>query len=150
MGLFPSGFPAKTLYKPLLFPIRATCATHLIILDVITQTIFGEEYRWLSSSLCSFLHSHNISSLLGLNIFLSTLFPNTPSLRSSLNVSQTQGDSKVVSTTHRPPLPPRKYSQYSFLLAAESTPRPWWGRKNYVNEICQWYPRKSNPRPSGL
>jgi len=29
---------------------------------------------------------------------------------------------KVVSPTHRPPLPSRKYSWYSFLLAAESTP----------------------------
>ena len=29
---------------------------------------------------------------------------------------------KVVSPTHRSPLPPRKYSRYSFLLEAESTP----------------------------
>ena len=29
---------------------------------------------------------------------------------------------KVVSLTHRPPLPPRKCSWYSFLLEAESTP----------------------------
>ena len=28
---------------------------------------------------------------------------------------------KVFSPTHRPPLPPRKYSWYSFLLEAEST-----------------------------
>ena len=31
---------------------------------------------------------------------------------------------KVVSPTHRPPLPPRKYSWYSFLLEAVSTPGP--------------------------
>jgi hypothetical protein len=31
---------------------------------------------------------------------------------------------KVVSPTHRPPLPPRKYSWCSFLLEAESTPGP--------------------------
>ena len=31
---------------------------------------------------------------------------------------------KVVSPTHRPPLPPRKYSWYSFLLGAKSTPQP--------------------------
>ena len=31
---------------------------------------------------------------------------------------------KVVSLTHRPPLPPRKYTWYSFLLEAESTPGP--------------------------
>jgi len=30
----------------------------------------------------------------------------------------------VVSPTHRPSLPPRKYSWYSFLLADESTPGP--------------------------
>jgi hypothetical protein len=31
---------------------------------------------------------------------------------------------KVVSPTHRPPLPPRKDSRYSFLSEAESTPGP--------------------------
>ena len=31
---------------------------------------------------------------------------------------------KFVSTTHRPPLAPRKYSWYSVLLEAESTPGP--------------------------
>jgi hypothetical protein len=31
---------------------------------------------------------------------------------------------KVVCCTHRPALPPRKYSWYSFLLEAESTPGP--------------------------
>jgi len=63
-GLFPSGFPTKTLYTPLLSPIRATCPAHLILLDLITRTILGEEYKSLSFSLCSFLHSLVISSLL--------------------------------------------------------------------------------------
>jgi hypothetical protein len=31
---------------------------------------------------------------------------------------------KVVSPTHQPPLSPRKYSWYSFLLEAESNPGP--------------------------
>jgi len=30
---FPSGFPTKTLYTSLLFPIRSTCQAHLILLD---------------------------------------------------------------------------------------------------------------------
>jgi hypothetical protein len=30
-GLFPSGFPTKTLYTPLLSPIRATCQAYIII-----------------------------------------------------------------------------------------------------------------------
>ena len=33
-----------------------------------------------------------------------------------------QNGGKVVSLTHRPPLPPGKYTWYSFLLEAESTP----------------------------
>jgi hypothetical protein len=45
-----------------------------------------EEYRSLSSSLCSLLHSSVTLSLLGPNILLSTLFSNTHSLQSSLNV----------------------------------------------------------------
>ena len=51
------------------------------------HTTFCEEYRSLSSSLCSFLHSSVTSSPLGPNILLSTLFPNTLSLRSSPNLT---------------------------------------------------------------
>jgi hypothetical protein len=47
----------------------------------------GEEYRSLSSSLCSTLHSLDTSSPLRPNNLLNTLFTNNLSLRSSLNVS---------------------------------------------------------------
>ena len=56
-GLFPSGFPTKSLYTTLLSAIRATCPARLILLDLITRTISGEDYRSLISSFCSFLHS---------------------------------------------------------------------------------------------
>ena len=54
---------------------------------------------------------------------------------------------KVVSPTYRPPLPPRGYSWYSFVLEAESTPGPQCGRKDYVNEKLQWYHRESSAVP---
>ena len=46
------------------------------------------------------------------------------SLGSQISRQSTHEGGKVVSPTHRPPLPPRKYSWYSFLLEAESTPGP--------------------------
>ena len=48
-----------------------------------------------------------------------------------------QDGGKVVSLTHRPPLPPRKYTWYSFLLEAGSTPGPQCDRKDYVTEKFQ-------------
>jgi len=39
-------------------------------------------------------------------------------------VTTAQDCGKVVSLTHRPPLPPRKYFWSSFLSEAESTPGP--------------------------
>ena len=48
-----------------------------------------------------------------------------------------QDGGKVVSLTHRPPLPPRKYTWYLFLLEAESTPGPLCDRKDYVTEKFQ-------------
>ena len=72
--LFPSGSPTKTLYRPLLSPMRATRSVHLILLDLITRRILGEEYRSLSSSLCRFLLSPVTSCILSPNMPLRNLF----------------------------------------------------------------------------
>jgi hypothetical protein len=48
--------------------------------------ILEEEYKLWSSSLCSFLQSPVTLSLFGPNILLNTLFSNTLSLWSSINV----------------------------------------------------------------
>ena len=74
-GLFPADLPTKTLYAPLSSPIHAICPAHLILLNFITCTILGEEYRSVSSSLCNLLHSPVTMSLLGPNILLNTILP---------------------------------------------------------------------------
>ena len=85
--LLPSGFPTNTLYTPLSSAVRAICPAHLILLDFVTRTILGKEYKSFSSSLCNLLHSPVTSSLLGPNIFLNTLFWNTLSSLSSRSVN---------------------------------------------------------------
>ena len=79
---FPQQNTAYT--SPLLSHMRSTCLAHLILLDLITRIMFGEQRRSLISSLCTFLHYPVTSSLLCANILL---FSNTLSLRSYLSVS---------------------------------------------------------------
>jgi len=43
-GLFPSGFPIKTFYAFLMYPMHATCP-HLVPLNLITVIILGEAYK---------------------------------------------------------------------------------------------------------
>ena len=50
-------FPHQnTVYASLLAPIRATCPTHLSVLDLLTEIIFVREYVSWSTSLCNILY----------------------------------------------------------------------------------------------
>lgn len=79
--LFPSCFSTKTLYA-LFFLMCATYPAFRIVLDYIILIVFGEEYMLKSSSLCSFLYPHIISSFLGPDNHPSIYFTNTLSLYS--------------------------------------------------------------------
>ena len=72
--LFPSGFPTKLVYAFLFFSTCATCPAYIILIHLITCTIFGDKYNLRNSFLYNFLQS-SLSS--GPSNFLSTLFSNT-------------------------------------------------------------------------
>ena len=75
----PYTHPSPHPYAPYAQPI--------FLLDFITRTILGEEYKSFSFSLCSLLHSPVTSSLLGPNLLLNNTFSNALSFLSSRNVS---------------------------------------------------------------
>jgi hypothetical protein len=72
----------------MLFPSPHACymPRHAILLGFMILIISGEDYMLRSSTSCSFYHPPTTSSLFGPNVLLSTLFSNTLSLCSSLNV----------------------------------------------------------------
>ena len=80
-------FPHQDPIHPLSSPIHATYPANLILLDFITRTILGEQYKSFSSTLRNLLHSPVTSSLQGPNILLNTMFSNTLSFLSSRNVN---------------------------------------------------------------
>jgi hypothetical protein len=75
--VYPSGFPTRIVYALVLSPMHSTCPFFFILLYLIILIIFGEEYELRSSSLGRFYQTFNISSLLGPNASLNTLFSYT-------------------------------------------------------------------------
>jgi hypothetical protein len=57
-----------------------------ILVDLITRSIYGDEYKSSSLSVCTFLHSPVAFCLIGRSIALSALFSNTISPCSSRNM----------------------------------------------------------------
>jgi hypothetical protein len=83
---FLLAFPPISYMQSSFPTIHATCPTHLILLDFIILIILGKEYKSWRSSSCSFLQPPVTSTLFSPNILPSTLFWNTFSLCSSLNI----------------------------------------------------------------
>ena len=86
-GLFPSGYPAKTLYTPLLYPHTYYMLRPSHSCRFYHPNNIGWGVQIIKFLIFSFLHFPVTSSLLGPNILLSALFSNTLILRSFLNLS---------------------------------------------------------------
>jgi hypothetical protein len=68
-GIYPTGFPTRTLYEFVVFP----CLSHSILYDFIILVVFGKEHKLRISLLCSFLQLPIISS----HFFFSNILLNT-------------------------------------------------------------------------
>ena len=86
-GLFPSGFPTKTLYTPLLSPHTRYMLSPSHSSRFYHPHNFGWAVQIIKHLIMQFSRFALISFLLGPNILLSTLFSNALNLISSLNVS---------------------------------------------------------------
>jgi hypothetical protein len=98
-----------------LFPSPRAVSLHMLAqrLEKFETTFVGSTEQMYCSKLC-FTKVTGLDRSLGLQ--------EVQTRRISRQSAHAGG--KVVSPTHRPPLPPRKFSWYSFLLDAESTPGP--------------------------
>jgi hypothetical protein len=62
------------------------CPTHLFLLDLVEQMVFGEEYRLETPHCWIFLQSPVTCAVFGAKVFQSTLFSDTFSLCFGLSV----------------------------------------------------------------
>jgi hypothetical protein len=64
--------------------MHATFPIHRITFDLIIVIVFGEDYKFRSSSLCNIIKLSSISLLFGQNVLISAFFSNTLNLCTSL------------------------------------------------------------------
>jgi hypothetical protein len=136
-------FPAIILCALLFSPLRATCSAHLILLGSLVRVMFGEEWNsW--RQFCSFHQLSIAFSLACSGNLLRTLFSNTPSLCSSLFVTEfrrrnnRESDTSLVFQSVRFEVAEdKKYSlagsKYSLIVFCSSV--SFWMKKLYVRGL---------------
>jgi hypothetical protein len=65
-----ASFPHQTLYAPVLSPIHAACPAHLIVLNLTTRIIRGEDYKYQSSRYAVFSSSLLPPSQFSMNLYV--------------------------------------------------------------------------------
>jgi hypothetical protein len=98
-----------------------TAVIHNSLLSVISATYFSSTNHCCASIYNNFKNSK--AKAIQLQACGQTLRV-LEGLGSQISRQLAHEGGKVVSPLHRPPLPPRIYSWYSYLLEAESTPGP--------------------------
>jgi len=109
--------------------MQADCIVFTYVSYLLAPILYWQAYRLVNHN-----HSHIVSTSLnnlngkgkGKAVLLQAWSgpDGSRELRFPDFMTTAQDGVKVVSLTHRPPLPHRKYTWYSFLLEAESTPGP--------------------------
>jgi hypothetical protein len=99
-GLFRSRLTEISYWHLLASPIRATCSSHLTLLDLMTIIKFGKGCKLWNSSSWNFLHVSVTSSIVGPIILFSALFPNTLNPGSASNVRERVSLPPIQKETH--------------------------------------------------
>jgi len=126
----------KALYV-FLFSLRATYPTHLILVDFIARTTFGEQFKSQSSSLCSFHQTPTTSSLLDLSILFSIAFNLCSSLIVRDQVSHTYKTTGKILVSY-------VLSSCSQICITQEGKRLWTQRRQGLSEFMFFQARNTN------